>query len=130
MRCVLALLFLISASAAAEAADLSRYAAIVEDPGAVACFDELVRLGGYGRRHDERAAFLVDRNGRLECVPWPSRNEFQAASWGSRWPEGVVAIAHTHPRQFPLPSAHDHLEARRLQMPVIVVTPGRLEIAD
>lgn len=128
MRGLLVLLLFISLRV--EAADLRRYSAIVDDPDAIACFDRLVRLAGYGRRSDERAAFLVERDGRIACVAWPSRNEYQAASWESAWPEGVIAIAHTHPRELPLPSANDRREARRLQLPVIVLTPGRLEIAE
>jgi hypothetical protein len=89
-----------------------------------ACFARLLALSGYGRRADERAAFVVDRgDGRFDCLLWPATNGFRSASWQGRRPEGTVAIAHTHPRTLPDPSIHDAEEARRLALPIYVLTP-------
>ncbi|HEX7419040.1 MAG TPA: Mov34/MPN/PAD-1 family protein [Thermoanaerobaculia bacterium] len=49
--------------------------------------------------------------------------QFHAATWTGRMPEGTAAIIHSHPRTLPNPSQNDILEAHRLGIPVIVVTP-------
>jgi hypothetical protein len=96
----------------------------VENDQVRACFARLLALSGYGRRPDERAAFVVVRDdGRFDCVLWPATNGFRSASWQGSRPEGVIAIAHTHPRTLPDPSTRDAEEARRLALPIYVLTP-------
>jgi len=89
------------------------------------CFSELLKAGGYGMRNDERAAFLLARDdGGYDCAMWPRSNGYHSAHWDGPIPERAVAIAHTHPRHKPLPSVQDAAEAKRLGMPIYVVTPS------
>jgi len=99
-------------------------ARLLDQPGVEECFAVLLAGAGEGRRHDERAAFLVRREGGFECRQWPSRMEFRRASWSGAIPENTVAVVHTHPRELPEPSAHDADEASRIGAPIMVVTPG------
>jgi hypothetical protein len=45
-------------------------------------------------------------------------------------PQGTVAIAHTHPVDFPYPSQQDKDEAIRLGMPIYVITIRGVYRAD
>lgn len=89
-----------------------------------ACADRILALAWYGRVEWERAAFLrIDDRGRFACDVWPSKLQFHSASWSGPTPDGTIAIIHSHPRTLPNPSVEDAAEARRLGIPVIVVTP-------
>ena len=90
---------------------------------AIAWYVELLGEGGYGRFERERAAFLIrERDGRLTLAPWEVSGD-RHASFEGHVPERTIAIVHTHPRRAPNPSAHDRAEARRLAIPVLVITP-------
>lgn len=93
-------------------------------------FAHLVQLAGYGKRSDERAAFLVLDNGHIRLETWPASNAYHAAAWSGRIPEGTVAIAHTHPQAFPDASVHDRSEAQRLGIPIFVLTPQSVVLID
>jgi proteasome lid subunit RPN8/RPN11 len=93
-------------------------------PQAIAWYDDLLARGGYGRLPRECAAFLIrESDGSLTLAPWPG-SAYHRASVRGRVPDGAIAILHTHPREEPSPSRHDRQEARRLQMPVLVITPS------
>lgn len=86
-------------------------------------YDDLLVQGGHGRFDRERAAFLIrESNGTLSLAPWP-HGGFRHASFRGRIPARTIAVLHTHPRRERHPSARDREEARRLQMPVVVITP-------
>lgn len=105
--------------------------AIRQSPDAQQCFAKLLELGGHGRRSDERAAFLTwEGEGRIGCVVWPRTNQHRMATFQGKWPENTVAVAHTHPRSRPEPSVQDREEARRIGIPIFVVTPERVAIAE
>ncbi|HEY0142306.1 MAG TPA: Mov34/MPN/PAD-1 family protein [Thermoanaerobaculia bacterium] len=105
--------------------------AIRQSPDAQRCFAQLLELSGHGRRNDERAAFLTwEGSGRVGCVVWPATNQHRRASYRGKWPENTAAIAHTHPRSQPEPSVQDRAEARRIGIPIFVVTPERIAIAE
>lgn len=96
--------------------DLSRpeasywYAALLED-------------GGYGRLSTERAAFLIrESDGTLTLQPWNDRVH-RKASFRGGIPARTIAVLHTHPRSDARPSARDREEARRIGLPVVVITP-------
>jgi len=92
---------------------------------------ELLRLNG-DTDHVELAAFVVrGKNGELELVHWPppARGVFRAAHWDGPLPSGVVGVIHTHPWTIPRPSRQDEWEARRLAMPVYVVSRTSLCVA-
>jgi hypothetical protein len=90
------------------------------------CFAKVLALSGHGRLATERGAFLVWRgDDRYDCVVWPVTNTLQSARWRGAWPDNTAAVVHTHPQQLPEPSAHDRDEARRLGLPIFVLTPRR-----
>lgn len=101
---------------------------ILSDDRATACFVSLMSQSGWGRRSDERAAFLVRGEDGVQCVEWPAQWRSQAASYKGIIPDGTVAIVHTHPLSVPDPSSHDIIEAERLGLPIIVLTPNALSI--
>jgi len=91
---------------------------------AVAHYAELLAVGGYGRLPVEHAGFLIrERDGTLTFAPW-QRGEFQRARFEGAIPRGTIALVHTHPRRLPQPSRGDLDQAKRLGIPLIVVTPG------
>lgn len=80
---------------------------------------------------EESAAFIVRNSaGGLELYHWPRSRAFRAAHWDGALPEGVVALMHTHPASLPRPSGQDVAEARRLRLPVYVVTERQMCVAD
>ena len=92
-----------------------------------ACGERITALAGHGYLAHERAAFLVlSSDGTFDCSVWPPSNGWHSATWSGKIPNGTVAVIHTHPRTIPQPSSHDTREARRLDIPVIVVTPGSM----
>ncbi len=103
---------------------------VLRDPSVVACFVHVLRAGAYGGRNTERAAFLVVQvDHSLQCRDWPATHEFREARWVGPLPEGVVAVAHTHPQSFPDPSDQDLREASRLGIPIFVLTPKIVTVA-
>ena len=97
-------------------------ASVFEQPQATRCFDRLLVLGGNGHRQIERAAFLVYRDGNVDCVIWPASRMHRAERWEGAVPDGTIAIAHTHPNDRPELSEHDRELSRELGIPVFVVT--------
>ena len=93
-------------------------------PDVIAAFDLLLRRASYGHLGEERAGFLVLDGERFRLVPWPPTHQFHAEEWIGKIPEGTVAVVHTHPPGQPLPSTHDRAEARRVGIPMLVITPG------
>jgi hypothetical protein len=94
-------------------------------------FATLVKNAGYGRRADEQAGFLVvDDAGHFRVVSWPVSNRHHAQEWRGAIPDGTIAVAHTHPVESPYASVHDCDEARRLGMPIFVLTPESVVLID
>lgn len=84
---------------------------------------ELLKLAGYGYSPYERAAFVVlDSSGRARFVLWPLQHRFCEATYDGVTPVNAVAIIHTHPNVSPLPSNDDARLARRIHLPVYVLT--------
>lgn len=93
-------------------------------PQALQWYEQLLAEGGYGRLDRERAAFLIrERDGTLTLAPWP-HGDFRCAKFRGAIPERTIAVLHTHPARLPQPSARDRAEARRLGLPVVVITPS------
>jgi hypothetical protein len=96
---------------------------LLDSPQAVSWYGFLLEEGGYGRLEREKAAFLIaEGNGTLTLQPWPAGGH-RRASFRGRIPERAIAVLHTHPRGEPRPSANDRAEAKRLGLPVVVITP-------
>src|SRR5215208_6235035 len=103
---------------------------VLERADVASCSDEVLSLGMYGRSKFERAAFLlIDETGRFDCHVWPADFQFHKAQWRGRTPDGTAALIHSHPQNFPDPSLQDIMEAMRLGVPVIVVTPAATAMA-
>jgi hypothetical protein len=98
-------------------------------PQAAFWYASLLEESGYGYLPRERAAFLIrETDGTLTLEPWPPGGR-RHASFRGRVPVGTIAILHTHPRGEEWPSAQDREEARRLRMPVVVITAERVVAA-
>lgn len=105
-------------------------AELVAEPNVAACFAQLLRLGGYGKRPQERAAFLIlHANHRFSCVIWPPTFGYRNERWSGPIPDGTVAIVHTHPEREPQPSSFDVAEAERIGVPILVLTNGSVTVA-
>src|SRR5438046_8960092 len=112
--------------------------AVLGDHSILFCFLHLVSRSFNGFVTSESAAFLVKQaDGTTGCIDWPSTHEFKQARWSGPLPEGVVAMAHTHPLSSPQPSTDDVQAAMRIRLPTFVLTPklitvihaaGRLQI--
>ena len=98
---------------------------------------DLLRSARYGQSINEHSAFLVrDANGDLQLVRWLGKATSMSATYRGPIPYGTVAIVHTHPKALPNPSDGDAALARKLNMPVYVLTRhsitrtsgGRMEI--
>ena len=88
---------------------------------------DLLRGARYGHATQEHSAFLVsDPNGELRMVKWRVRGTRTSATYLGRIPAGTVAILHTHPNELPNPSYGDAAIARKLDMPVYVITRRRI----
>ena len=85
-------------------------------------YDALLAESGYGRLQSERAAFLIrEPDGTLTTQPWDA-GRIRHATYRGPIPQRAIAVVHTHPHGEPHPSSRDRAEARRLAIPVIVVT--------
>jgi len=105
-------------------------AELVARPNVAACFGELLKLGGYGKRPQERAAFLVlHANQRFACVVWPPSFGYRSERWTGPIPDGTVAIVHTHPEREPRPSSFDIAEAERIGVPILILTNDSVTVA-
>jgi proteasome lid subunit RPN8/RPN11 len=80
----------------------------------------------------EVAAFVVRRDdGSLNIVMWPHSANFRSERYEGAVPAGTVAIAHTHPPQADQrPSRGDIEQAKKIGMPIYVVTRWNLWVAD
>jgi len=92
-------------------------------------YAKLNAIAALNRRESERAAFLVRRHdGTLRTIPWQPGDATEATYKG-RIPAGCIAIIHTHPIAAPQPSRRDLAESRRLNLPIIVITPDSVNAA-
>ena len=93
------------------------------EPQARFWYRQLLEDGGYGRLPKEKAAFLIrETDGTMTLQPW-THGDVRRASFRGTVPLRTIAVIHTHPASEPRPSRHDRDEARRLGMPVVVITP-------
>jgi JAB domain-containing protein similar to deubiquitination enzymes len=111
------------------AADVKSVAA---EKDALSLFADL--LGKAARTGDpdgEMAAFLVrEQDGRLRCLLWPRLARRRSEAFTGMLPLGVIAVVHTHPGVMPEPSRNDRTEAKRLGLPIYVLTSRTVFVAD
>lgn len=88
------------------------------------CLVEILRKSAWGiGGPSERAAFIVEQNdGTLGCQEWPSMHTYHSEQFRGAMPPQVIAIVHTHPVQFPMPSGQDNEEATHLGIPIYTIT--------
>lgn len=97
-------------------------ASLLASDDALHAYGILLALSRFGTVEEEEAGFLVeDDDGRLRLLRWQSRGVFRA-SYSGRIPKRTIAVVHTHPYWSAEPSEHDRREARRIGLPIIVVT--------
>src|SRR5947209_1109703 len=117
MRRAILLLFVVAAPLYAEVELFDT----VEGHG---CFRDLLHKSGWGLAGPaERAAFVVEQSdGSIQCQEWPAMNIYHGDLFHGVPPQNTIAIVHTHPAAYPLPSEHDNDEATRLGLPIYTVT--------
>jgi proteasome lid subunit RPN8/RPN11 len=103
----------------------------VRDPVVHGVMADLLRHARFGMSNTEEAAFLI-RNaaGATFFLHWRSDGELNQATWTGPIPAGTVAILHTHPNYFPIPSNRDIRVAREIAIPVYVITRNRITRTD
>jgi proteasome lid subunit RPN8/RPN11 len=94
---------------------------LIASDRAIELYGYLLAAGKFGMTENEEAAFLVQSEKGLRLWRWQSKDAFRA-SYSGKPPKGTVAVVHTHPYWSIEPSQHDRAEARRIGMPIIVVT--------
>lgn len=125
MRTLLLLMVLSGAVEAAAEGDLA------SDPSTRTLAWELLKVARYGQATKEHAAFIVrDESGGLRLLRWPSGETWKRAAYRGAIPPGTVAIVHTHPNDLPNPSDGDTALARRLALPVYVLTRNSIARTD
>lgn len=95
---------------------------LIHDP-VVLDFCRVLARKAIAERHREQGAFVVRTGGLLYFVAWPPSEEKEVLRWYGRFPEGTVAIVHTHPPWYPAASPIDLRAARGANIPVYVLTP-------
>ena len=104
---------------------------LVREPQVQTLMQNLLGTPRSGFEHREEAAFIVrSASGNFYSIEWPSDGQLDSARWEGSFPEGTVAIAHTHPTHLPEPSSIDITVARKAHVPVYVVTPMRITRTD
>jgi hypothetical protein len=113
------------------AANITSANDLVSDSRAMTQSWELLRAANYGQSARERSAFLVRKgDGQLELVRWQFGAESMRATYRGAVPAGTVAIIHTHPNGLPHPSRGDAELARKLALPVYVLTRHSVSFTD
>ena len=87
---------------------------------------------GANKTDNMEVASFITRNadGTLSCVRWPHTASIRAAHYQGAIPPGTVAVAHTHPQQFEKPSSGDIEQAKRIGLPIYVISRWYLYVID
>ncbi|MFL6248706.1 MAG: hypothetical protein ACJ74H_21965 [Thermoanaerobaculia bacterium] len=101
-------------------------AELVDDP-VVLSFCRVLARDAIAERSREHGAFVVRTpDGLLYFVAWPPDAERNILRWYGRFPDGTVAILHTHEGWLPDPSKIDRRTATDAGIPVYVITPAQI----
>lgn len=121
-------LFAIQLAAPSDAFDVRQ---AVDDPCVMNAFAELLKRGEGILGRLEAAAFLVrDDDGSSRMIMWPQTEFSRKETFRGVIPPGTVAIVHTHPPTMERPSRGDLAEAKRLGLPIYVVSFWQVWVAD
>jgi hypothetical protein len=103
----------------------------VADPQALAAMQQVAERGARMPDQQEVAAFIVRaEDGTLSCVMWPHTANRRSEHYRGDVPAGTVAIAHTHPIFAEHPSRGDVEQAKRIGLPIYVITRWSLYVVD
>jgi proteasome lid subunit RPN8/RPN11 len=121
MLAMVALLFLeVAGTLSASSQELANHP-VVRD------FCRVLLEKAESERYREQGAFIVrTEQGLLYFVTWPPSEEMDRLRWHGRFPNGTIAIVHTHPSWAREASKPDTRTARRAGIPVYVVTRSRI----
>ena len=101
----------------------------LSSPDAFIQYAALLAGAHLGHSAFERAAFLLrEPDGTVRAILWKG-GERGASRYVGPVPPNCIAIMHTHPIGDNEPSRGDRLEATRIQLPIIVVTPEAISVA-
>ena len=91
---------------------------------AVLDFSRVLARAAIADRTREHGAFVVrSPEGIVYFVVWPASGSKNLLRWQGAFPEGTIAILHTHPAWTPHASKLDRRAARRTKTPVYTITP-------
>ena len=94
-------------------------------------FSDIVLRAQLSNDYGETAAFLVrDTRGDVQCLLWPTTNEFQMQTFRGEPPPNTIAIVHTHMKSRPMPSTNDIDQARRIGLPFFVLTRADVTMVE
>jgi len=101
------------------------------DPQVLQLLKTIAVRGANLADQQEVAAFLVrDGNGVVSLVMWPHTANRRSEHFEGTVPPGTVAIAHTHPIFAERPSHGDIEQARKIGLPIYVITRWNLYVVD
>ena len=99
---------------------------LVHDPR-VLSFCRVLARNAIAVRDREHGAFVVrNEDGIVYFVAWPPSGERDMLRWHGRFPDGTIAILHTHAAWVPAASKIDRITARATRIPVYVITPSKI----
>lgn len=105
-------------------------ASLFADRSVTQCFATMLASTRFGATGEETGAFLVaGEDGTPVCHRWQGKG-MRRVEWRGTIPAGTIAIVHTHPATAPLPSQHDRDEAKKTQLPFIVVARFQVTAVD
>jgi JAB domain-containing protein similar to deubiquitination enzymes len=91
----------------------------------------VVLASGMKSCEGEHAAFVVKRtDGKLAVIKWSTDCAALRKSYHGIVPPNTIAIVHTHPEGRREPSMQDIGEARRIKLPICVLTRRGIWMAD
>jgi proteasome lid subunit RPN8/RPN11 len=95
---------------------------LIRDPVVLSFCRGLVRKAMVERFREQGAFVVRTIEGTLYFVVWPPSEENDVLRWYGRFPDGTVAIVHTHPPWLQAASKIDMRAARGAGIPVYVIT--------
>ena len=103
---------------------------LMDDPR-VLSFCRVLARNAIAVRDREHGAFVVrSAEGILYFVAWPPSGEKDVLRWHGRFPDGTIAILHTHAAWQPDASKVDRRTALGKRIPVYVITPFQISRTD
>jgi proteasome lid subunit RPN8/RPN11 len=102
---------------------LARESDLIDDP-AVRNFCVVLARAAVADRSREHGAFVVRTPEEITYfVVWPPSGEKDVLRWRGRFPDGTIAVLHTHPSFNANASEFDRKAAAASGVPVYVITP-------